>query len=52
MKVKPKQIFIIMKCQKKVLIIVSNIDSVFNMGKTYYPQVFLEQCKTLSRKER
>ena len=27
------------------------IDSVFKMGKNYYPQVFLEECKYIKEKE-
>ena len=42
MKEKPIQVFMMMKCQKKVLIVLSviSIDSVFKIGKNYYPQVF------------
>ena len=28
------------------------IDSVFKMGKNYYPQVFLEECKYIVKKKK
>ena len=44
------KIFTIVKYQEKLvnLFFISNlIDSVFRIGKNYYPQVFIEECKQL-----
>ena len=50
------QIFIMIKCQKKVLVVfclsIILIDSLFNMGKNYYPQVFLEEYKCIIKDKR
>ena len=34
-----------------VCLSVTLIDSVFKMGKKYYPQIFLEECKYLKKRE-
>ena len=56
MKEKSIQIFLMIKCQKKILILfcllVTFIDSVFRMGKNQHLQVFLEEFKyTVKDKE-
>ena len=56
MKEKSIQIFIIIKfqkegsyyiCQKMVL-----LDAAFKMTKTYYPQMFLEECKYIAKEKK
>ena len=48
-----KNQFMAIRYQKKVLnIFVYLINFVFRMGKNYYPQVFLEECKYIYKKKK
>ena len=53
---KSTQIFTVIKYQKKgsqfICLSVFLIDSVFNAGKNYYPQVFLEECKNVVKEKK
>ena len=53
---KSTQIFTVIKYQKKgsqfICLSVFLIDSVFNTGKNYYPQVFLEECKNVVKEKK
>ena len=50
------QVFIMIKCQKKVshCIWLSSIliESVFKMGKNYYPQMLLEKCSYITKEKK
>ena len=48
-----KNQFMAIRYQKKVLnIFVYLINFVFRIGKNYYPQVFLEECKYIYKKKK
>ena len=50
---KSTHIFTIIKYQKKVLnLSVILIDYVFRIGKNYYPQVFLNECKFVAKEKK
>ena len=51
---KSAQIFTITKYQKKAFSCLSEIliNSVFRIGKNYFPQVFLQECKYVVKKKR
>ena len=52
MKEKSALIFMEIKYQKKILIVLILIDSVFRRGKNYYTQVFLEECKYIVKEKK
>ena len=52
MKEKSTQIFMIIEGSQYICLSVILIDSIFRTSKSYYPQVFLKECKHVIKEKR